>query len=263
MGFLSVTDSDRILFMRTIYIPHNLSVGDITHISDRDSDVLINQERIALETPLVVKTPHTTFLARVVFIDKASIEVEIVQELGDNEQDLPSSSKSLEITILQAASNQTKYLYFLEKAVELGVSRIVPIHSELCLQDITRYQKQERLWRKVIADAIDQCRTDNPPKLSEIVPLRKIDLAPDSNEIRIALTTEPIDTNTLFDFINSKNKGCDFTIAVGPEKGWSSSDLETLKSNGFRFVNLKGNILRTETPAMLMISIIRYIRGDL
>jgi len=54
-----------------------------------------------------------------------------------------------------------------------------------------------------------------------------------------------------------------FTVAIGPEKGWSSSDIEVLKNLGFDFIKLRGNILRTETAGLVIVSIIKYLKKEI
>lgn len=249
--------------MRTIYIPHKLSVGDVTHLSDRDSDILINEDFIKLEDPLEINTPSGKYLGTVVFIDRASVEVEIMQQISQKGEIKGREDGLGEVTILQAAANDSKFNLFLEKAVELGVSRIYPVHSELCLMKFEKYQKKEGLWSKIVGDAITQSRTEYPPTLERLQSLGKLQLDQRDNEVRIALSTEPIDTGSIYDYVNEANAKKSFTIAVGPEKGWSSQDISDLRGLGFEFVNIKGNILRTETPALLLVSIIKYIQKAL
>lgn len=246
--------------MRTVHIIHRLKIGDITHLSDRDSDILINQDRVQLEDLVTVTSPSGRFIAAVVFIDSATVEVEIKKQLEDIADEKPDGNQ---ITVLQAVSNDSKFNLFLEKAVELGVTHIYPIHSELCLFKFKKYQKKEGLWAKIVEDAIVQSRTIGRPILERMQMLTKLRLPDSKNEVRIALSTEPMDTTSIYDHINSENSEKDFVIAVGPEKGWSSNDIAALRNLGFKFVKLEGNILRTETAPLMLISIIKYVQKNI
>ncbi|WKZ30738.1 MAG: RsmE family RNA methyltransferase [Candidatus Dojkabacteria bacterium] len=247
--------------MKKVYIPHKISTGDIANLSDRDSDILINQEDVALEDTVEVDSPSGSFLATVVFIDKATVEIEVMKQLSKEISQMPRSSHK--ITVMQAASNESKFNFFLEKAVELGATQILPIHSELCLLKFEKYQKKEGLWSKIVNDAVIQSRTTTPPQLERLQKLENLRLPQASSEIRIALSTEPMDTTSIYEYVNEKHSSSDFTIAIGPEKGWSAADIAKLRGLGFQFVNLKGNMLRTETPALMLISIIKYVQKAL
>ena len=81
--------------------------------------------------------------------------------------------------------------------------------------------------------------------------------------IKLCLSTEAIDTVYLNDLLPRLNTAKPMYIAIGPEKGWDFTDLEIFKALDFQFVKLKGNILRTETPGLVIGSIIKYIKGEL
>jgi len=80
------------------------------------------------------------------------------------------------------------------------------------------------------------------------------------NALKLCLATENVDTQYLTDL---KIEKLPTYIAIGPEKGWSSSDIEVFKNLDFTFVKLKGNILRTETAGLVIGSIVKYIKGEI
>ena len=82
----------------------------------------------------------------------------------------------------------------------------------------------------------------------------------ENNATKICLATENVPTKYLRDLVIDSRP---VYIAIGPEKGWSSSDIEILKKLDFQFIQLKGNILRTETTGLVIGSIIKYIKGEI
>jgi 16S rRNA (uracil1498-N3)-methyltransferase len=70
-----------------------------------------------------------------------------------------------------------------------------------------------------------------------------------------------VKTVSLTEALDQKNRN--FVVAVGPETGWSSEDIKILENLRFKFVKLKGNILRTETAGIVISSIIQYLNGNL
>lgn len=238
--------------MQKYYIPHKIKSGDITHLADNDSDFAI-KSNIAEEDVIDVTAPNGIFQAQVTFIDKASVEVEIIKKLED------AVIENTGITILQAVSNITKFGLFLEKITEIGVLRIVPVVTELSIVDQRKAQKQFLLWEKIIRDATEQSRNPNPPILEKVVELSAYKT--DKSALKLCFVTENINTIPISkDLISHFDN---VILAFGPESGWSFDELEILKKNGFKFVNLKGNILRTETTPIVATSIIKFIQGKL
>jgi 16S rRNA (uracil1498-N3)-methyltransferase len=244
--------------MQKFFIPHKLKVGDITHLSDPDSEIAISEKTLEIENLIEVETYEKIYLAQVTDITKSSVEVEIVEDKGERiEKEQPS------ITIIQSISHDSKFNYFLEKSVEIGVGRIIPIESKYSLKSRNKAIKSFGLWNKIIKDATEQSRTPYPPILErpkKIKDLKKEDV---EDSIKICLATENVNSTHLKKYLKTKDINRDFIIAIGPEKGWSSSDIKVFKELGFNFVKLSGNILRTETAGLVITSILKYLKGEI
>jgi RsmE family RNA methyltransferase len=97
-------------------------------------------------------------------------------------------------------------------------------------------------------------------------PIRINELDKDNLEgIKICLSTESTSTKPKYlnEVLENKDLSQPIYIAIGPEKGWSSSDINVFKDLDFEFVKLKGNILRTETTGLVIGSIIKYLKGEI
>jgi 16S rRNA (uracil1498-N3)-methyltransferase len=246
--------------MQNYFIRHNLSTGDITHLSDSDSELIISQKILHIEDLVNIETYQKRYLAQIVDISNKSVEVEIVEDLGDRENKYEPN-----ISIIQSLSNDSKFTYFIEKSVEIGIERIIPVESKYSLKTRNKAIKDYGYWKKLIKDATEQSRNTFPTEIEK--PLRMKDLLDYSfpkDSVRICLATENVDTKTLEEISKIHDvKSKPVYIAIGPEKGWSSSDIEVFKELGFDFVYLKGNILRTETTGLVIGSIIKYIKGEI
>jgi len=108
--------------MQKFFIRHKLKVGDITNLSDSDSELIIKEGKHNIEDVIEIETYEKHFYAQITDISKNSIEVQIVEDLGKRETEYTPS-----ITIIQSLSNDTKFNYFIEKSVEIGVERIQAI----------------------------------------------------------------------------------------------------------------------------------------
>lgn len=246
--------------MQKYFVRHKLSIGDTTHISDSDSELIISQKKLHIEDLVHIETYTNTYLAQVIDISKNSVEVEIIKDLGERENPYQPS-----ITIIQSLSNDSKFNYFIEKSVEIGIEKIIPVESKYSLLNKNKALKDYGYWNKLVRDAVDQSRNTFPTIIEKPLLLKELNKDIFTKESkRICLATENVDSIYLNEYLQQTNLLSDpVYIAIGPEKGWSSSDIDTFKSLGFTFVKLKGNILRTETTGLVIGSIIKYIKGEI
>ena len=244
--------------MQKYFIRHRLSVRDTTFLSDSDSELAISRRLLKLEDLVEIETLEKIFLGQVVDILPSSIEIEILKEIEDRKPEHKPS-----ITLIQSLSNDTKFNYFVEKSVEIGIEKIIPVESQYSLKKAKEAMKDIQYWEKIIKDATEQSRNSSPTLIYEPVVLKNLDIDEFSNCEKICLATESIETSSLEDFLKNTNIKKPFVIAIGPEKGWSSSDLAFFRNMGFEFISLKGNILRTETTGLVIASIIKYLKGEI
>lgn len=246
--------------MQKFFIRHKLSLGDITNLSDSDSELIIKEGKYEIEDVIEIETYEKHFYAQITDIKKGSVEVQIVEDLGERKSQYTPS-----ITIIQSLSNDTKFNYFIEKSVEIGVERIIPMQSKYSLKTKAKATKDTGYWNKLVKDAVEQSRNIFPTIIEKPIRINELERY-DLEGIKICLSTESAGVNpkVLRVVLESKDiKSQPVHIAIGPEKGWSSSDIEIFKNLGFEFVKLKGNILRTETTGLVIGSIIKYLKEEI
>ena len=242
--------------MNRFFVGHTLKEGDITHLSDKDSTFAVNVLNTDIEDIVEIENYDSIFLAIVTDIQKNSVEVEIREKTEDKEK-----VQGQGITIIQSLSNSSKFNYFIEKSVELGIDRIIPVESKYSLRTKNQAVKDYGLWRKIVKDAKEQSRTLRDTQIDKPIRISELKIEKDSNKICLAL--ENTATVTLSGYIKNIDIDKPFTIAIGPEKGWSEKDINIFKDLGFSFIKLKGNILRTETAGLVISSIIKYLKGQI
>lgn len=245
--------------MQKFFIRHKLKVGDITNLTDSDSELIIKEGKHNIEDVIEVETYEKHFYAQITDISKNSVEVQIVEDLGKRESEYTPS-----ITIIQSLSNDTKFNYFIEKSVEIGIERIIPIQSKYSLKTKAKAIKDTGYWNKLVKDAVEQSRNIFPTIIERPVRINELEKYA-LGGIKICLSTESagVKPQNLKEFLKSEDLSKPVHIAIGPEKGWSSSDIEIFKELGFEFIKLKGNILRTETTGLVIGSVIKYLKGEL
>jgi len=116
--------------MKKYFIKHKLTVGDITHLSDSDSELIISNKDVKVEDIIEVETYEKIFLGQITDTSNNSVEVEIIEEKGFRDTKYVPS-----ITIIQSLSNDSKFNYFIEKSVEIGIEKIIPVESKYSLKN--------------------------------------------------------------------------------------------------------------------------------
>jgi len=195
--------------------------------------------------------------ATVTRMGKRVVEVE-VGEFRD-----VSGESPLDLTLVQAVSASERMDYTMQKAAELGVTRIQPVISEYCQQRYSGERAEKRLehWRGVAIAACEQCERTAVP---EILPIVKFDdyLAQavggfDEPALRILLS--PINGKRLADLPETVASA---VTLIGPEGGFSDREEAAAIAAGFTPLLLGPRIFRTETVAPVIAALLQARYGD-
>lgn len=172
---------------------------------------------------------------------------------------------NVEVTIFQGLPKADKMEFIIQKAVELGVYDITPVEMKRCVVKLNEKDKSKKIerWQKISEVAAKQCGRDIIPQINNIINIKNIcNLIQEYDMVLVAYENE--EKNTLKEQLenikkqnNSKSK-VKIGIIIGPEGGLEEKDVETLKENGAKVITLGRRILRTETVALNVLSIIMY-----
>ena len=193
------------------------------------------------------------FDGEVITTKKKQLLVEIGQH---HETDIESP---LSITLLQGISRGQKMDYTLQKSVELGVARIVPVmsqHSNVRLNDKKADRRLDH-WRQIIINACEQCGRNKVP---EITPVMTLEDCLDRVEADLKVILYPKATSRLSDL---DPPAPTLSLMVGPEGGFSDTELVQAEQAGYLPVRLGPRILRTETAAVAALTAVQTLWGDL
>ena len=170
-----------------------------------------------------------------------------------------STESHLNITLLQGISKGERMDICIQKAVELGVSKIVPVICQRSVVNIKgeRSDKKHQHWHGIIINACEQSGRTHIPQLSEAIKLKDI-ISKQINGLK--LTLSPDATTSLPD-ISATEKN--ITLLIGPEGGLEEDEIKLAQQHGFLAVRMGPRILRTETAAIAAIAALQVLRGDL
>lgn len=144
----------------------------------------------------------------------------------------------------------------LQKATELGVTKIIPVTMErsiVKLDDLKEVKKIDR-WSKICKEASEQSKRNSIPVISNIMTLKEL-----VKEEGIKIVCSTIEKeNNLKKFLTEHKNYDKIIIVVGPEGGISSKEEEYLVSEGFTRVSLGKRIMRVETVPIFILSALNY-----
>lgn len=166
----------------------------------------------------------------------------------------------LAITLVQGVSRGKHMDYTLQKAVELGVSRIVPVLSERgqVRLDERRAASKQAHWQGIIAAACEQGGRNRLPALEVPLPFSDWLQQPDTMQSRLLL--DPA-ADRRFRDVPAPAGGV--VLLSGPEGGFSPHELAAARHAGCLGISLGPRILRTETAAPAAITACQALWGDL
>jgi 16S rRNA (uracil1498-N3)-methyltransferase len=148
----------------------------------------------------------------------------------------------------------------IQKAVELGVTRITPLNTERCVVSLPVDRARQRIerWRRVAREALEQCgRADRV----DIVPPADFAefLAMECSDLRV-LAWESEDGRDLSGSVGPTIGTV--ALAIGPEGGFTDDEVRLARSAGFQIVSLGPVILRSETAAIAALAMIRALSSQ-
>jgi 16S rRNA (uracil1498-N3)-methyltransferase len=193
------------------------------------------------------------WLGRIDTVTRDSVEFSLVEEIAAHQP-------SLDTTLLLSVVKFDSFEWALEKATELGVSRIVPLaaaRSEKAL--LAAAEKRAERWRKLLHEASQQSRRVQLPILdSSSKP--EAAFAEFPLGVRIFLSEAP-DAKPLREILRNQTAKT-AVLAIGPEGGWTEVELAAARAARFEDASLGKLILRTETAVVASLAVLNFTLSD-
>ncbi|WP_018415577.1 16S rRNA (uracil(1498)-N(3))-methyltransferase [Teredinibacter turnerae] len=154
-------------------------------------------------------------------------------------------------------SRGDRFDWVLQKATELGISRIVPLFSERSEVKLSGERLEKRLsqWQKVVIGACEQCQRNTLPELT--APQSVENYATDSLcDLRFVLHHRSAHQ------LSQLAAPASVALLVGPEGGLSDAEIQLAENAGFSPLALGPRVLRTETAPLVALSVVQATWGD-
>jgi len=195
--------------------------------------------------------------------DQAWVRVEAILS-QDPESPLP-------VTLMQGISRGERMDYTLQKSVELGVNRIVPLITRRCGVRLSaqRLEKRLRHWQAVVSHACEQCGRSRLPTVTAPLTLEAVcddpaihDPLPASKP-RDAISRIVLDPDSRQGLASLAPAPAAVVLMIGPEGGLDTSEISLLAARAaFQRIRLGPRILRTETAGVAALAALQTLWGD-
>lgn len=237
--------------------------NNIINIIGKDVNHIKNVLRLQLDDDIQICNldKAQNYLCKIIQINNENIKCEILKEINS------FTEPNIDLTIYQGLPKADKMELIIQKSIELGVKEITPVQMERSIVKLDKKDENKKIdrWQKIAEVASKQCGRDIIPKINNIIDIKNIcNIISDYDIVLLAYENEK--ENSLKIEINKlkeTNKNLKIAVIIGPEGGLEVSEVEMLKQSGAKVISLGKRILRTETVAFVLESIIMYELGDL
>ena len=163
----------------------------------------------------------------------------------------------LRMVLVQGVSSGERMDLTVRKAVELGVAEIHPVlgASSVARPKGERAAARHAHWQKIAIAACEQCGRNRIPPVRALMPAA--DYRPDGAGTRVLLAP-----TAELRFAAACKAGDEFTIAAGPEAGFSAEEETAFVDAGFVPARLGARVLRTETAGIAALAALNALLGD-
>ena len=162
----------------------------------------------------------------------------------------------IKLTVAISLVQEQKFDLILQKLTELGVSSIIPLKTERSIVKIDKQKEEKKKirWETICKEASEQAHRVTIPKIEKIMTMKE--LINNKKDLNLICSLND-KTRDLESYLNNDIK--EILFVIGPEGGFTNKEEEFLMENDFKCTTLGKRILRVETAAIYVASIINYV----
>lgn len=279
--------------MQHFFIKQNQINDNEIKITGKDVNHIKNVLRCKVSEQLEISVLETEekYLVEILELNNEFVICKVLNKIEENFE------SNVKINIIQGLPKADKMELIIQKCTELGVKEITPLELERCVVKLEGKDIDKKIarWENIAETAAKQCGRNCVTKINKLYNLKNIEEILKNNDLIIvayegekSLSLKEVLNEVKFrnlqqelsfaalnnfkqintDLQTSNNKAdknedeIKIAIIIGPEGGLEQKEVETLKSFGAKSVSLGKRILRTETVAISLTSIIMYELGD-
>jgi 16S rRNA (uracil1498-N3)-methyltransferase len=237
-----------------IYVEQDLASGQALRLDERAAHYVSQVLRMRAGRELILfNGDGSAYPAIITEAGKKLVSCQVGEDL------LASSPPSpLKIELAVGISKGDRFDWVIQKATELGVSKITPLFTERCDVKLSgeRQDKKQRHWQQIMVSACEQSGRNDLVDIQNTCHLQEWYTTVDS-QVKLVLCPSSNEQNPVDGPVNH------ISLLVGPEGGLSDDEIAHSIKQGFCALQLGPRVLRTETAPVAAISIVQYRWGDM
>jgi len=236
-----------------LYLNQELASGTRISLPHDQAHYLRNVMRLATGDPLVLFNGRGgEFHCTIEQLTRQQSSC-LVESFSDINREMPCR-----VHIVQAACRSEKIETVLQKATELGAASFQIVRSERSSLklDSAKLEKRMQRWQKIIIEAVEQSGRTMVPEV------HWRHLLVDIEQHGLCFTLHPETDTSWRQLRDGIITATDITLAIGPEGGWSTNDIDKLIKNGCQLLSFGPRIMRTETAAPAILAAIQSIHEN-
>ena len=229
---------------------------DTVVISGEDGRHIARSLRMRIgETLTLCNSEGMDFHCEITAIDGDNVTVSIL------EQSESIGEPTIKVTVYQGLPKSDKMDWIVQKTVESGITKLVPVMTERCVSrpDNKSAAKKGERWQKIAEEAAKQCGRGIVPQVAPLMNYK--------DAVKEAAENGPIiffyegGGTSLRELVNDDMKI--LSIFIGPEGGFDDKEVNFAKEHGARIGSLGTRIFRTETAPIAALSAIMALTGNM
>jgi len=231
-----------------LYHPDSIVENTTSLLSKEHTHYVVNVMRLKRGSNLNFFNKNGEWKSEVIFLDKDRVEVKFLEKIKN-----AISFSKIELAVCLVKKNPMENI--LQKATELGVSKIIPIVSE---RTEVKELNIDRA-KKIVIEATEQSNQLVPPEITDVIKLKNFlkNLNETSKLLFADVNTK--DNLKIEDLKNFKS----LCILIGPEGDFSPAEREfILQNRAVKPFTLSRNILRSDTAVISAISLVNFINNS-
>ena len=230
-----------------LYHPDSILENNTSLLSKEHTHYLVNVMRLQRGSNLNFFNKNGEWKSEIIFLNKDRVEVRFLKKIKEGK----NLSKT-EIAICLVKKHPMDII--LQKATELGVSKIIPIVSE---RTEIKELNIDRA-KKILIEATEQSNQLVPPEIEDVIKLKDFLKTFDETSKLLFADVNSKDNLKIEDLKNFKS----FCILIGPEGDFSPVERESILQNrAVKPFTLSRNILRSDTAVISAISLVNFINN--
>lgn len=236
--------------MYNFFVNEENRQGDCYFISGTDFNHIKNVLRMNIGDTFLVSENGVSNLCEIENFDNECVVAKIIEE-NYNDTGLP-----IRIYLFQGLPKGDKMELIIQKTVELGVEKIIPVEMSRCvvkLDDKKKKSKQTR-WQAISESAAKQSKRNSIPEICQVLTYKQaLEMAKELDILLVPYESKNgmADTKTALAEIK---KGMTVGILIGAEGGFEESEVQSAFQIGGKVISLGKRILRTETAAITSVA---------